>query len=57
MVEPITAIYCPCYFMLRQCGPNLIITLGYRAPSCAIGPYQKSWDNIRNLDIRLLLAK
>ena len=57
MVEPITAIYCPYYFMLHQCGPNLIITLGYRAPSCAIGHYQKSWDNIRNLDITSLLAK
>ena len=35
--------------LLRQSGPNLIITLGHRAPSCAIwcaiGPYQKPWPS------------
>ena len=39
--------------LLHQCGPNLIITLGHRAPSCAIwyaiAPYQNPDRDILSL--------
>ena len=38
--------------LLHQCGPSVIITLGHKAPSCAIwcaiGPYQKPWSELRS---------
>ena len=37
----------PMVILAQFNGPSVIITLGYRAPSCAIwctiGPYQKHW--------------